>query len=297
MVYVPLLRSTLGLLVAIAVLLSVPDGAAALQLRAAAANRATAKKQPPSAPEPAPPVPAVAQASGHHGAITDDDKHPFAMTYHTVHYELVPLGAAVLLYGVTCCVVLVAAVLMVCCMYDAAAHWCHRAHFHSCQNKVQRVHEVFLRRKGEQLLCPYCVEFISNSSRSSGPVVFLCGHRFHMDCANKWFREQPDKAGRCPMCEAITCGSGAKTNKSAASATVTGPTNAARTDNCCGEAAMTSVDSTNDEALSFILGSLHRTYPAIIKEENVARWSSCHTEIWLSELRCPRYNSILHKHK
>lgn len=180
------------------------------------------------------------------------------------YLEVMPVGAAVLLYATTCCVVLVASVLMLCCLYDAAAHWHHRAHYYSCQQKVRRVHETFHKQKGDQLLCPYCIEYICPTARGSGPVVFLCGHRFHTDCANKWFLKHPDKAGRCPLCE------GSK-------------------DFCPARS--------NCESLSFILGSLHRKYPEIVTEANVNRWASCHTEIWLSEMRCPRYNSILHNKK
>lgn len=175
------------------------------------------------------------------------------------HFEVVPRGAVLLLYFVTSCVLLVTSVLMLGCLYDAAARWLHRARFHSCVSKVRKVHEVFRKRKGEQLLCPYCVDPISKSSK---PVVFLCGHRFHTDCANQWFVENPGKAGRCPTCE----------NPHVSSRTI------------C-------------ETLAFILGSLRRQYPDIISEANVNRWSSCHTEIWLTELRCPKYNSILRGEK
>jgi len=199
-----------------------------------------------------------------HHRFESNPAPPLARGEPNRYLEVVPLGAAVLLYATTCCVVLVASVLMLCCIYDAAAHWHHRAHFYSCQKKVRRVHEVFRNRKGEQLLCPYCVEEIGHSSRASGPVVFLCGHRFHTDCANKWFLKHPEKAGRCPMCEG--------------------------SDGCCPA-------KSNCESLSFILGSLHRKYPEIVTEANVNRWASCHTEIWLSEMRCPRYNSILHNRK
>jgi hypothetical protein len=190
---------------------------------------------------------------------------PLARGEPNRYLEEMPVGAALLLYATTCCVVLVASVLMLCCLYDAAAHWHHRAHYYSCQQKVRRVHETFAKKKGDQLLCPYCIEYICPTARGSGPVVFLCGHRFHTDCANKWFLKHPDKAGRCPLCEGSSdCPAPAKSN--------------------C-------------ESLSFILGSLHRKYPEIVTEANVNRWASCHTEIWLSEMRCPRYNSILHNKK
>lgn len=172
-------------------------------------------------------------------------------------FEFVPMVAAVFLYGATGCVLLVTAVFVLCCLCDAAARWLHRARFYSCVSKVRQVHEVFRKRKGEQLLCPYCVEPISTRSMSSGPVVFLCGHRFHTDCANRWFLENPGKSGRCPTCE--------------------GPEISSRT-KC--------------ESLAFILSSLRRKYPDIITDANLKRWASCHTEIWLSELQCPKYRSM-----
>lgn len=42
------------------------------------------------------------------------------------------------------------------------------------------------------------------------------------------------------------------------------------------------------EAQQFILSSLHRQFPEIIPDACLQKWSSCHTEIWLSELTCPR---------
>jgi len=176
-------------------------------------------------------------------------------------FEFVTLGAVALLYGATGCVLLVTAVFVLGCLFDAAARWLHRARFYSCVRKMRQVHEVFRKRKGEQLLCPYCVDPISTRS-TSGQVVFLCGHRFHTDCANRWFVENPGKSGRCPTCE--------------------GPEIPSRT-KC--------------ESLAFILGSLRRRFPDIITEANVNRWSSCHTEIWLTELQCPSYNSIFRGEK
>lgn len=207
--------------------------------------------------------------------------HLRALAHYGEDGKLALLGATCLLYGLTCCVGLAAAALLVCCIYDAAAHWCHRAHFHSCQKKVRRVHEGLLNKKGELPLCPYCIEFIPNQS-SPSKVVFLCGHRFHTDCANRWFQEHPEEAGRCPICEAASPPS---TEDGAAGGDRTGA-----------EAAASNSDTCNDEAQIFILKSLHRRYPEFVPESCVQRWASCHTEIWLSELTCPRYNSILSKH-
>lgn len=185
------------------------------------------------------------------------------------------LGGHVLLYVVISAVALSISLLLVCCMYDAAARWCHRAHFHACERKVERVHKAFSKRKGDFPLCPYCVEPISNQP-SPSKVVFLCGHRFHVDCVNKWFCEAPSKAGCCPICDDM----GAQAMD-------------AEQPEANGEAA--DATSANDEAQSFILQSLHRLYPEIIPKACMKRWASCNTEIWLSDLSCPKYHSILAK--
>lgn len=116
------------------------------------------------------------------------------------HYVLVQQGAAIFLYGISSMIGLVATGLLVFCLYDVMAHWFHAMRFHSCQNKVKRVHEAFLSRHGELNLCPYCVSPVTNQP-SSSHVVFLCGHRFHMECANRWFAEQPANSGQCAICD------------------------------------------------------------------------------------------------
>lgn len=181
-------------------------------------------------------------------------------------------GAEMILYSVTSCAGLVASALLLCLMYDMASQWRHRAHFRSCEKKVQRVHEVFLNRKGDLPLCPYCVEFVSGQA-SPSVVVFLCGHRFHIDCANRWLAEQECKDGSCPICE--------------------GPTNhVSPLENA--ELAEGHAMNQPDEAKAFILRSLCKQYPDIIQQDCARRWCECHTEIWLSELSCPRYSSIFH---
>lgn len=182
--------------------------------------------------------------------------------------NIVHSGAEFLLYMTSIVLGVASSALLVCCMYDAGSHWRHRARFHSCQKKVQRVHEVFLSKKGEMPLCPCCVETVS-SQPSPSEVVFLCGHRFHIDCTNRWFQQRPELAGKCPICE---CRPDVDTQKDEETGAV-------------------------DEAKTFILSSLHQQYPEIVPAENVQRWASCHTEIWLSELSCPRYYSIFNKHK
>lgn len=182
-----------------------------------------------------------------------------------------PSGMEMFLYVLSSCLMLAVSTLVMCCMYDTAANWLHRARFLSCERKVQRVHEVFLSRRGELPLCPHCVEFVSNQP-SPSTVVFLCGHRFHMDCANRWFVDRECKAGCCPICE------GGKQPFAAKSLE-----------------AMEEQLSCRDESKCFILRSLHKQYPEIISNECCNRWADCHTEIWLSELSCPRYYSIFNR--
>jgi len=260
-------------------------------------------------------------------------------TSDSKHYVLVQQGAEIFLYGVSSIIGLVATGLLVFCLYDVMAHWFHAMRFHSCQNKVRRVHEAFLSRQGELSLCPYCVTSVSNQPCSSH-VVFLCGHRFHMECANRWFAEEPAHSGRCAICAG---GAKYRARKLAESAklaarpagvslpmTVFQPSDEepappsepkpweivepgnsgqaqekelkelgevwgredANADDEVGKDSMNSMD----EAKNFMLHSLHKEYPDIIRQDCLERWCSCHTEIWLSELQCPRYKSIFAKH-
>jgi len=185
--------------------------------------------------------------------------------------KLLERGATAILWIVACCVGAAAVALAICCMYDTASYWYHKVHFHSCKRKVERVHGVFSRRRGELPLCPYCVEVIADQA-SPQKVVFLCGHRFHMDCANRWFLENPGlEAGRCPICSEECC------------------RDCREADPSDGVPAPVLSDSVSDEAQGFILNSLHRRYPEIISVACVKRWLSCNTELWLSELSCPRW--------
>lgn len=196
--------------------------------------------------------------------------------------QLAAFGETALFYGVLACAAICATLLMACCIWDAMAHWRHWAHFRACERKVRRANEVLSKRKGELPLCPFCVEPISGQP-SPSKVVFLCGHRFHTDCCNEWFLESPAAAGRCPICE-----DGAPVQRQSKDGAAGSPV---------AEDGDSANDGCNDEAQSFILLSLHKQFPEIISEACVKRWSSCHTQIWLSELNCPRYNSILHKHR
>lgn len=217
--------------------------------------------------------------------------------------KLVERGLTVILGIVACLAGVAAAALAICLLYDVASYWYHKVHFHSCLRKVERVHEAFSRRKGELPLCPYCVESIAEQA-SPQKVVFLCGHRFHMDCANRWFLENPGKkAGRCPICsegpltfpfeQAVGPAAVRAAPPAAAPAWAAVPVDAEVA--CLEVDASDSTpspalnDSVSDEAQGFILSSLHRRYPEIISRACVKRWLSCNTELWLSELSCPRW--------
>lgn len=220
---------------------------------------------------------------------------------------------SIIIYSVTSCIGLAATALLVCLIFDAIARWLHAARFHSCQKKVKRVHAELVGLQGQLSLCPYCVTSVSNQP-SSMHVVFLCGHRFHMDCVNQWFREAPQLSGQCPICFRAD-GYGKDAIKDAETAVPTGIEDECKA--CLSESAVQCTDKTNtektkgdeasaspdplmncsDEGKSFMLIRLHELYPDIISKECVKRWCSCHTEIWLSELNCPRYNSLFNKHK
>jgi len=250
-------------------------------------------------------------------------------------YVLVQQGAAIVLYGISSIIGLVAFGLLVFCLYDIIAHWFHAMRFHNCQNKVKRVHEAFLNLQGELSLCPYCVNPVSNQP-SSSHVVFLCGHRFHMECANQWFADEPSQSGVCAIC---TGGSPQRTETAKVAArrppsclpprapqpqegvpstpaapqqaeagreigerlrqATVSPQEQETREAVANHAAADDEDSSMnswDEAKSFMLDRLHREYPDIIEKDCLKRWGTCHTEIWLSELRCPRYKSIFAKH-
>jgi len=218
-------------------------------------------------------------------------------SFDSKKYVMVQQGAAIVLYGISSVIGLVVTGLLVFCLYDVMAHWFHAMRFHNCQTKVKRVHEAFLSRQGELTLCPYCVTSVSNQP-SSSHVVFLCGHRFHMDCANRWFAEEPHNSGRCAIC----AGAPVRPRKAADAAKeakeggceVADRGTAESSDVCqvCNEEDSQDAMNSWDEAKNFMLNSLHKEYPDIIKEADLDRWCSCHTEIWLSELHCPRYKSI-----
>lgn len=181
---------------------------------------------------------------------------------------------------VAACLGLAWTLLSVCCVYDTLLHWRHRHHWSICVQKIQRVHNVFTSGSGDIHLCPMCVEFVpddntQNKVKQAMVMQFLCGHRFHSECLQTYFRANPKQQGRCPICElphSFSCHSH--------------PHHEPNDREAC-----RSVNAI-DEIKSFFLASLKRQYPEIITDLNVSHWNTTHTEIWLSELECPRYLSI-----
>jgi len=169
--------------------------------------------------------------------------------------------------------------LSVCCVYDTFMHWRHRHHWAMCNQKIRRVHNVFQDAGGDLRLCPFCVEWVPDGQESQVKKAmvfrFLCGHQFHHECLQKWFKAHPQKQGRCPVCELPHSYSSKDEYLSDIS----------------DKEACRSVNAI-DEIKAFFLRSLNRQYPSIVLDVDICRWKSSHTEIWLSELECPRYMSI-----
>merc|ERR1719161_2697895 len=112
-----------------------------------------------------------------------------------LEYKHVEPYFEIILYFIMGSFVLFIAILTGCCVYDSIAHWRHLAYFHSCLTQVQKVHEIFQKPQGELPLCPICIEKVSTAA-SSTSVVFLCGHRYHTECANQWYLAKPRKGRR-----------------------------------------------------------------------------------------------------
>lgn len=150
----------------------------------------------------------------------------------------------------------------------------HRARFHYCKAKIQRIHDVCQKTSGEMPLCPICIDFLPSPRHSEtyiywkaeNIVTFLCGHRYHLDCANSYVAMDP-KTQQCPACDNGVGG-------------------------CLKNGDEVEDDSGNGESKAFMLRSLRGMFPDIISHEEVQRWRSCHTESWIVELRCPHYVSI-----
>eukprot|EP00927_Polykrikos_kofoidii_P078911 TRINITY_DN75708_c0_g1_i1.p1 TRINITY_DN75708_c0_g1~~TRINITY_DN75708_c0_g1_i1.p1 ORF type:complete len:352 (+),score=35.27 TRINITY_DN75708_c0_g1_i1:87-1058(+) len=176
-----------------------------------------------------------------------------------VPHACLKTGTWVLLAIVAVILTLAAIALALGVLYDGVARWLHRARFHACKAQISRINQATKSKKDEFVLCPCCIEPAS-SNRSPTNVVFLCGHRFHTECTNKWYAENPEVTTYCPIC-----------------------VNAALE------------DPQADGALSFILWSLHWRYPEIITKVCIARWLHSSPELWMSELKCPKYKSIFGK--
>jgi len=201
-------------------------------------------------------------------AVVTQYFQPQAMSYPSLETS----SCKMFLYVLLGCVCLAVCMFLLSCSYDAAKHWRRMSSFRACKKKVQRVHDVLERNSGELPLCPCCVEFIpSKTSRST--VAFLCGHRFHVACANRWLSEQADteSSNTCPVCESCTI-------------TATLSPDEDSTKVAPHEAEGTFWDQ-QDEAKTFILCSLSKQFPDVIREDCVRRWCQCHTELWLSELK------------
>jgi len=174
--------------------------------------------------------------------------------------------------------------LIVLCLWSAVSQWCHWAHFRACERKVKRANEAFGRCHGEFPLCPYCVEPLT-SQPSPSKVVFLCGHRFHTHCCNAYAAasgQSDSSGGHCPICQ-DSPGAAAEAGSARKLAAPSPSDDDSLNDGC------------EDEAQTFLLASLHKQFPDIITEACMQRWAKCHTQIWLSELSCPRQKCIMHK--
>jgi len=166
---------------------------------------------------------------------------------------------------------------------DLIMNWRHRSRFNTCLKKIEHVHRVMVQASGEMPLCPVCIDSMprcaGDHQKGHGrqTIAFLCGHRFHVDCVDAWFTRHPKSQGQCPICHL--------TYSLTASQAEHPEEEAIELDAC---RSMNSVDEMKD----FFLRILQEQYPDIISDENFQRWRSCQTEIWLSELECPWYNSL-----
>eukprot|EP00933_Yihiella_yeosuensis_P055612 TRINITY_DN5445_c0_g2_i1.p1 TRINITY_DN5445_c0_g2~~TRINITY_DN5445_c0_g2_i1.p1 ORF type:complete len:336 (-),score=58.45 TRINITY_DN5445_c0_g2_i1:245-1252(-) len=205
--------------------------------------------------------------------------------------------SAAIFYCVVAFLCLGLAMFVVCFVFDTAASWMHTATFHACKRQVTRVQEGLMTGKDDLSLCPYCVRSILNTPNKQ-KVMFLCGHRFHLGCINQWFREHPQKAGCCPICDSgrqdcepsvcPPCTGGEEATPTPLREMRKGDTGSMEFPGDTGSME----EFPRDEAQTFILQSLHRQYPHIITKECTKRWAECNAELWLSELECPRYSSI-----
>jgi len=173
-------------------------------------------------------------------------------------------AAACLIYAFGGGLVLGFAVFAALFFYDSIQAGRHRARYNSCHRKLMRVHDV-LRACDCQTLCPCCLDPV-DSQPAPSVVAFLCGHRYHLTCANNWLFMHKGVGKVCPICD----GQGSLPDNVKA-------------------------DCDADATKLFHLLRLHEKYPEIIDTAALKRWCSCHTEIWLSEIHCPPYSSIFRK--
>mmetsp|Transcript_66554 Transcript_66554/g.214486 ORF Transcript_66554/g.214486 Transcript_66554/m.214486 type:complete len:476 (-) Transcript_66554:69-1496(-) len=238
-------------------------------------------------------------------------------------YNMATLIMACLLYSLLCCAVIVAVAGFA---YDVVGYIRLRARFRMCQKKVRHVHQAFHEQDHDLPLCHYCLEFV-HSKPISSRVVFHCGHTFHMICANEYFHACKDTGGGCPTCEGAlavaraaqepaveAAGAAADASIAAArSAPTVGPQTkeadavaqvvldreVEAADNGGDESPSSpgSTSATSEEGRRFLAASLQRMYPELVSKALAQRWSSCHIEIWLSELVCPAYASVFKRRK
>lgn len=161
-------------------------------------------------------------------------------------------------------------------IHDPLVQWWHRPRFERCLAKITEVHKMLGAPSSPSAppLCPICVKTMPKPP-SRHVIVYHCGHSFHVDCSTCWFlTHYPDKPNFCPICELPhSCSA---TNKDSAGRVA--------------EAAQAEIAA--DEVKAFFLSSLRSQYPEIITEACVHRWAKCHSETWLEELKCPRYQSF-----
>lgn len=152
------------------------------------------------------------------------------------------------------------------------------------QEKVRRANEVFLGLHSNRDLCFCCVEFVQGPSSST--LTYLCGHSFHTQCVDEWYRRHSGKQdegcsavvsskgpGRCPVCE--------------------GDVSLEGDENLEGSAAVEEESGGRlaDCARLFAMQSLSERYPHIMTQDTAKRWASRPTGILLSDMQFSRHKS------
>lgn len=183
------------------------------------------------------------------------------------------------LCGIVVAIFLLSCIVVVLCVYDGIAHWRYVAYFRDCRSQVLRIQSMF--EKTNLQLCPICIKKV-NHAQSSQNVIFLCGHGFHTECANRWYRKEGQDHGICPICNVCdnqrpTCGTCDEIGENM-------------------DAAPVGIGFRGEDK-AFYLRSLSERFPEFVTKECARRWANCHTELWLQELDCPRYQSIFTWHK